>query len=167
MEKAIHRLQSVGATIRCQSPLVRHVNDSSDVWARMWRRQVDLGLVPYYMFVARDTGPERYFRLPLARAWLIYSDALRRVSGLGRTVRGPSMSAGPGKILIDGVAEIHGQRVFVLKFLQGRDPDWVNRVFFARYSDTAAWFDELEPALGQERFFFETDASSAARSARR
>ncbi len=155
VEMALKRLQAVGATIRCQSPVVRHVNDGSGIWAEMWRRQVALGLVPYYMFVARDTGPERYFRLPLARTWLIYSRALRQVSGLGRTVRGPSMSASPGKILVDGVAEIHGERVFVLKFLQGRNPDWVNRVFFARYSDTAAWFDELKPALGQEQFFFQ------------
>ena len=159
VETAIGRLRAVGATIRCQSPLVRHINDSSDCWVRMWRRQVHLGAVPYYMFVARDTGPEKYFRLPLARAWLIYTEALRRVSGLGRTVRGPSMSATAGKVLLDGVAEIHGERVFVLKFLQGRNPAWVNQVFFARYDDTAAWFDDLKPALGQDQFFF--DASLA------
>ncbi|MDD2605897.1 MAG: lysine 2,3-aminomutase, partial [Desulfobacteraceae bacterium] len=87
VEKAIARLKDVGATIRCQFPIVRHVNDSSEVWRGMWQRQVALGAVPYYMFVARDTGPEKYFRLPLARTWMIYSEALRRVSGLGRTVR--------------------------------------------------------------------------------
>jgi hypothetical protein len=123
----------------------------------MWQRQVALGAVPYYMFVARDTGPEKYFRLPLARTWMIYSEALRRVSGLGRTVRGPSMSASPGKVLLDGVAEINGERVFALKFLQGRNPAWVNRVFFARYDDQAAWFDDLKPAFGQQEFFFEAD----------
>ncbi|MEE4608862.1 MAG: lysine 2,3-aminomutase [Desulfobacteraceae bacterium] len=157
VEKAIGRLKDVGAAIRCQSPIVRHVNDSSAAWAGMWRRQVALGAVPYYMFVARDTGPEKYFRLPLARTWMIYSEALRQVSGLGRTVRGPSMSASPGKVLVDGVAEIRGERVFVLKFLQGRNPAWVNRVFFARYDDHAAWFDELKPAFGQDKFFFEAD----------
>ena len=53
--------------------------------------------------------------------------------------------------------EINGQRVFVLKFLQGRNPEWVGRLFFARYSETAAWLDELEPAFGQRRFFYEAE----------
>ncbi len=61
------------------------------------------------------------------------------MSGLARTVRGPSMSATPGKVLVDGVAEVNGEKVFVLKFLQAREPVWVNRVFFARYDETATW----------------------------
>ena len=38
-----------------------------------------------------------------------------------------------GKVLIDGTATIQGEKVFVLKFLQARDPEWVGRVFFARF----------------------------------
>ena len=88
--------------IRTQAPLVRHVNDSSSIWAEMWTRQVALGCVPYYMFVARDTGPKEYFRVPLARALRIYQRAYRQVTGLARTVRGPVMSALPGKALLTG-----------------------------------------------------------------
>ena len=29
------------------------------------------------------------------------------------------------------------------------------RPFFARYDETATWIDELQPAFGEERFFFE------------
>ncbi len=65
------------------------------------------------------------------------------------------MSATPGKVLIDGVARIGDDDVFVLKFLQGRDPEWANRVFFARYDEDATWLDELEPAFGAGEFFFE------------
>lgn len=121
----------------------------------MWRSQVRLGAVPYYMFVERDTGPKNYFEVPLADAAEIFRTAYKRVSGLARTVRGPSMSATPGKVVVDGVAEVYGQRVFVLKFLQGRDPDWVGRPFFARYDPEATWLDDLSPAFGQKRFFFE------------
>ncbi len=67
------------------------------------------------------------------------------------------MSATPGKALIDGVAEIAGERVFVMKFLQGRNPDWVNRVFFAKFDPQACWLDELEPAFGEDSFFYETE----------
>jgi KamA family protein len=151
---ALRRILDTGTVVRSQAPLIHHVNDHSDVWASMWRQQVRLGVVPYYMFVERDTGPKHYFEVPLARALRIYSGALGRVSGLARTVRGPSMSATPGKVLVDGVTSVNGERVFVLKIIQGRDPEWTNRVFFARFDSTAAWFDELEPAFGEAEFFF-------------
>ncbi|HGY08626.1 MAG TPA: lysine 2,3-aminomutase [Oceanithermus profundus] len=152
---AIQNLLGADAVIRTQAPLVRHVNDDADVWAEKWRREVSLGLVPYYMFVERDTGPKRYFEVPLAEAQRIFAGAYRQVSGLARTVRGPSMSAFPGKVRIVGTAEVAGEKVFVLEFLQARDPSWVGRPFFARYSETATWLDELEPAFGAARFFYE------------
>jgi len=54
---AVRRIVGAGATVRCQAPLIRHVNDDAATWADMWRAQVALGAVPYYMFVERDTGP--------------------------------------------------------------------------------------------------------------
>jgi L-lysine 2,3-aminomutase len=152
---AIRRVRATGAVIRCQAPLIRRVNDDPDVWAELWRRQVRLGLVPYYMFVERDTGPKEYFKVALARALEIFSDAHRQVSGLCRTVRGPSMSATPGKVAVDGVLDVAGQRSFVLRVLQGRDPAWVGRTFLAEYDERAAWLDELRPAGGEREFFFE------------
>ena len=114
--------------IRMQAPLVRRVNDSSEVWAEMWRTGVQLGLVPYYMFVERDTGPKNYFEVPLAKAYQIFRGAYESVSGLARTVRGPSMSAHPGK---------------------------VRRPFFAKFSRKATWFSDLRPAFGEKHFFFD------------
>jgi hypothetical protein len=78
------------------------------------------------------------------------------VSGLARTVRGPSMSAFPGKVVIDGVATIGGEKVFALQFLQARNPDWVRKPFYAKFDPAATWMDHLKPAFGRERFFFET-----------
>ena len=151
---AVRRIQETGATIRSQAPLIRNVNDYSDVWAAMWQKQVDSGIIPYYMFVERDTGPRQYFEVPLHRALDIFTRGIRQVSGLGRTARGPSMSCAPGKVLVDGVTEIEGEKVFVLKFVQGRDPNWTNRIFFAHYDEAASWIDELKPAFS-DRFFFE------------
>lgn len=161
-QQALRRLQSAGAVVRCQAPLVRHVNDDAATWAELWRREVALGAVPYYMFVERDTGPRGYFEVPLARAHRIYTDALRQVSGLARTVRGPSMSATPGKVVVDGVAHVAGQRVFALRFLQGRDPAWVGRPFFAEFDERAAWLDQLRPAFGQSEFFYEAQLRAMA-----
>ncbi|HEX5515735.1 MAG TPA: lysine 2,3-aminomutase [Gammaproteobacteria bacterium] len=152
--EALRRVRATGVVIRTQAPLIKHINDDPDVWARMWRTQVGLGLIPYYMFVERDTGAKRYFEVPLARAYEVYRDAMQCVSGLGRTARGPSMSAGPGKVEVQGITEIGGEKVFVLRFIQGRNPDWVQRPFFAKYDPAATWLDDLQPAFAEDRFFF-------------
>ncbi|MGQ0553886.1 MAG: KamA family radical SAM protein [Planctomycetota bacterium] len=154
-QMAVRRILRTGAAVRCQAPLIRHVNDSARLWSEMWQAQIRLGAVPYYMFVERDTGPKGYFDVPLARAFEIYTRATRRVSGLARTVRGPSMSATPGKVVVDAVADVAGEQVFVLKFLQARDPAWVNRVFFAAFDPAATWLTDLRPAFGEQEFFFE------------
>jgi len=154
---ATERILNTGAVIRTQSPVMRHINDNSDAWARMWQKQVEMGMVPYYFFLARDTGAQQFFAVTLEKAWHIFRNAYQRVSGLARTVRGPSMSSGPGKIQVLGISEIMGQKVFVLRFLQGRNPNWVNRPFYAEYDPDAIWLDDLYPAFGEDRFFFEEE----------
>ena len=121
---------------------------------RMWSEQVRLGAVPYYMFVERDTGPRNYFEVPLARGWSIFREAYSQISGLARSVRGPSMSATPGKVVVDGVATVGKEQVFALRFLQARRPEWVGRPFFARFDPAATWLDQLRPAFDESEFFF-------------
>lgn len=157
VQKAIKKIRATGAQIRTQSPLLNHINASAQVWADMWKKQVGLGLIPYYMFIARDTGAQEYFGVSLHRAWDIFQRAYTRVSGIARTVRGPSMSCTPGKVRICGITEIHGEKVFVLEFIQGRNSQWAIRPFFAKYDPKALWMDDLQPAFGKEEFFFETE----------
>ena len=154
VKQAIKKMRETGAQIRTQSPLLTHINDDANMWAQMWQKQVDLGCIPYYMFVVRDTGAQHYFGVPLVRAHEIFRNAIKQVSGLARTVRGPSMSATPGKVQIDGVAQVNDQKVMVFRMLQGRDPEWVNKPFFAKYDENAIWLDDLKPAF-EEKFFFE------------
>lgn len=156
VREAIKRIRATGAQIRTQSPLLTNINDSAGIWVDMWREQVRQGLIPYYMFVVRDTGAQDYFGVSLDRAYRIYRHAATRVSGVARTVRGPSMSAGPGKIEVVGTQQINGEDVFVLRFLQGRNPDWSYRPFFAKHDPEAIWIDDLEPYGGDE-FFYEAE----------
>jgi hypothetical protein len=151
---ALRRLTDVGVVLRAQAPVVRHVNDDPDVWARLWQEQVRNRIVPYYMFVERDTGARRYFGLPLVRALEIYQSALRQVSGLARTARGPVMSASPGKVVVDGVVELDRGPALALHFLQARDPELVGRPFFAAYDPVAEWWDDLRPYDARDRVFF-------------
>ncbi|HAQ64524.1 MAG TPA: lysine 2,3-aminomutase [Bacteroidales bacterium] len=156
VQEAIRRIRGTGAQIRTQSPILKHINDNPDIWAEMWRKQVNLNCIPYYMFVPRDTGAQHYFALPLIKTWLIWQQAYQMVSGICRTVRGPCMSCTPGKVQLLGRADINNEKVFILRFLQGRNPDWVQRPFFARYDETAIWMNELQPAFDNE-FFFENE----------
>ncbi|HEY5641038.1 MAG TPA: lysine 2,3-aminomutase [Dehalococcoidia bacterium] len=161
VEDAIRKIKSTGAEIRTQSPLMRGINDDPEVWSEMWRRQVDLGCIPYYMFIARDTGAQDYFAVPLVRAWEIFREAYSSVSGVCRTVRGPSMSADPGKVQVLGVSEMNGRKVLTLRMLQGRDPDWAMRPFFAEYDPSAIWLSDLRPAFGEREFFWERELQDA------
>jgi KamA family protein len=151
---AVKNILATGAQIRTQSPLLYRINDRAKVWSEMWEQQVSLGMIPYYMFLVRDTGAQHFYGIPLERAWNIFRDAYQNVSGIGRTVRGPSMSAGPGKVQILGIQEIQGERVFVLRMIQGRNPDWAHKPFFAKYDPGAIWLDELKPAFGRSEFFY-------------
>ena len=88
------------------------------------------------------------------------------------------MSAFPGKVRVLGVVtlrdimdsnvlevinessgfELLGDRdrpLLVCDFIQARDPTWVRKPFFAEIDDGASWFDDLRPAFGKERFYFE------------
>ena len=175
--EAVARIRGSGAQIRMQAPLIRHVNDDPDAWADLWRTGVRLGLIPYYMFVERDTGARNYFEVPLTRCYEIFQKAYSRVSGLSRSVRGPSMSAFPGKVRILGIVTLRTMMEsevladvqdslgpalgdpdrprLVCDFIQARDPEWVKRPFFAEFDEDAAWFDDLRPAFGKSRFYFE------------
>ncbi len=162
--EAIKRIRNTGAQIRTQSPLIKHINDDPSVWADMWNEQVRLGLIPYYFFIERNTGAKNYFEVSLEEAFNIYRDAINQVSGLAKTARGPSMSAFPGKISIEGIQEIKGEKVFVLTFLQARNPEWNKRVFFAKYDPKITWFTQLEPAFGEEKFFFQDELDQIVNS---
>lgn len=141
---ALDRIRGTGALVYCQSPLVAHVNDEAATLADLWRSELSAGAVPYYLFVERDTGPHDYFRVSLDRAVELFQAAYRSLPGLARTVRGPSMSTTPGKVLIDGVAEAPDGRYLQLRMVQARDAALVGRPFRARFADDAYWLHDLE-----------------------
>ncbi|KAB2848945.1 MAG: lysine 2,3-aminomutase, partial [Ignavibacterium sp.] len=133
IENAISKILNTGAVIRTQSPVLKNINDDPKLWAEMWKRQVKLGCIPYYMFVARNTGAQHYFSIPLLDAWNIFRKAYQSVSGICRNVRGPSMSCLPGKVQLLGVTDVKGENVMVFRMIQGRNPDWAARPFLAKY----------------------------------
>lgn len=144
-ENAVRRLRNAGATLYGQSPVLRGINDSASDLASLWLREAAMGIVPYYQFVARDTGPQRFFSVPLHRATAIFRDAYCQMPGLQRLVRGPVMSCTAGKLIVDGVmASWTGPgSQFVVRFIQARNATIVNRPFFAYGDRTTDWVSGL------------------------
>ncbi len=156
--EAVRLIRSTGAQIRSQAPILKHINDSAEDWAEMWRQQVNLNIIPYYMFIPRDTGAKEYFEISLIEAWKIFSNAFRQVSGICKTARGPIMSALPGKIQVLGVSQLEKdgemKDALALRFIQGRNPEWNNIPFYAELNENANWLTELKPFYG-DKFFYE------------
>jgi hypothetical protein len=153
--ECVRRIRATGAEIRIQAPVVRYVNDDPEVWTGLCTTAVNLGMIPYYFFVERDTGPKGYFELPLVEAYEIFIEAFRGLSGLARTLRGPIMSTTAGKVRVLGTTDSPGVSLLTLDFLQARDPSWIGRPFFARLDRKATWFDQLTPAFEGDRPFFQ------------
>lgn len=160
---AIARLRSAGAVVYCQAPIMRRINDDATIWADMWREQLALGAVPYYQFMARDTGPRDYFAVPVPRAVEVFQEAYRQLPGLARAVRGPVMSTTPGKIVFDGWLD-EGAGTCQVRFLQARDPALVGRPFGVVVPAGATWADQLRPMPGTPQDLVAALATAASES---
>jgi L-lysine 2,3-aminomutase len=152
-QEAVRLIRTTGAQIVCQGPLIKHANNDPAVWRDLWNLQTKLGTIPYHMFVERDMGASHCSSVPLESALRIFSEAYSGLSGTARTVKGPSMSASPGKVGIIGDEAIVGEQVFALKFFQARNPDWISRVFCARYDPHATWLEWPEACFWGKGFF--------------
>ena len=54
VREAIRRLRETGIQIRCQAPLINHINNDPEIWTQMWREQV-ISLL-YASFLLLNTG---------------------------------------------------------------------------------------------------------------
>lgn len=148
VQLAIQKILDAGIQIRTQSPILKGVNDTPHIWREMWNLQVKLGCIPYYMFIPRETGAQRFFSLPINKAVDIFKDACRGVSGLVKTVRGPVMSTAEGKLeVMDYSPDKANYRnlVFTVRYLQHRDPQKVGEIYTVVYPRDSLWFRNSWP----------------------
>jgi L-lysine 2,3-aminomutase len=146
VQEAIRNIRDTGAEIRTQAPVLNHINNRSEDWARMWKKQVQLGLVPYYMFIERETGPYNYFSLPLVDIYKIYQKAMRETGSFAKTVTGPVMSASKGKVQIMGIVTnpLDGSKYFMMQYIRHRNYSETFKPFLMHYDEQATWVDQLK-----------------------
>jgi len=83
----------------------------------------------------------------------IASKVHRSLPSIDRPSRYISMTSSAGKISILGRTEINGEKAFALKFTEGRDMKWMDRVFLAKYDEEQNTVDLLPP-FNTDGFFF-------------
>lgn len=148
-------VEGIDCFIRCgvicvsQCPLIKGVNDDPEVLAALYRKLSFIGCPPYYLFQGRPTAGNESYEVPIVRGWQIFTEALRRGSGLARRARFV-MSDETGKIEILAVDE---KRIY-LRYHRAKDVALRGQFMIYNRNDDACWLDELEPAdgLGAPRF---------------
>jgi L-lysine 2,3-aminomutase len=162
---AIRRLRSHGVVIKCQSPIMKHISLFADEHGnvdieRSAQNWIDLGNILamlsigfHSIYCARPTGEHHYFTAPLADVNKIFSRVYRSLASINRPSRYITMTSSAGKISILGTAEIKGETLFALKFNEGRNMEWLDKVYLARYDETENTIDKLKPFESARHFF--------------
>lgn len=162
---AIRRLQRHGVVVRSQSPIMNHISlftgaDGEVDIDRSAQNWIDLALVFatlkigfHSMYCARPTGEHHYFTAPLAAIEKIFNKVYRSLSSINRPSRHISMTSSAGKISVMGTAEVNGEKAFALKFTEGRNMEWIDKVFLAKYDEQQHTVDLLEP-FDTDKFFY-------------
>lgn len=135
--EAVAGLQKAGAIVANQAPLIRGVNDTPEVLARLWARLSFIGAVPYYIFQCRPAVGNRAYTVPIEEGYDIVEGAKSRVSGLAKRVR-YVMSHATGKIEIIGKDADH----VYLKYHRVADDAESGRFLTLARNPAACWLDD-------------------------
>ncbi len=182
---AIRRLQRHGVFMRSQSPMMNHislfthedgsvdVDRSAQNWIDLANLLATMHIGFHSMYCARPTGEHHYFTAPLADMNRIASKVHRSIASINRPSRYISMTSSAGKISVLGECIVGGEKAFALKFTEGRNMEWLDRVFLAKFDEQQHTVDLLEPFDTPEFFFreelaeIEAELASALAKARK
>lgn len=137
--EAIDRLTAAGVICVNQCPVIRGVNDNSDVLADLFRKLSFIGCPQYYLFQGRPTAGNQPYEVPLVRSYELFEEAKRHCSGLAKRAR-LVMSHASGKIEVVGMDRRH----IYLHYHRARRREDRGRFVVCRRDDEAFWLDDLE-----------------------
>ncbi|MDP2423736.1 MAG: hypothetical protein U1C46_11865 [Bacteroidales bacterium] len=165
---AIRRLRASGVVVKSQSPIMNHIslftddNGKVDI-DRSAQNWIDLGNILamlsvgfHSMYCARPTGEHHYFTASLADINEVFSKIYRSLPSINRPSRYISMTSSAGKISMLGIVEVNGEKAFALKFNEGRNMGWMDKVFLAKYDEHENTIEKLKP-YDTEKYFFENE----------
>ncbi len=144
--RALDILQSAGAVLANQTPLLRGINDDPAVLADLFRNLSFVGAAPYYLFQCRPTLGNRHFVVPLEESYRIYEQAKSRCSGLARRSVF-AMSHRTGKIAVVGLDDEH----VYFKYHQAARREDIGKFMVYRRCPEAVWFDDYTGVVRESR----------------
>ncbi len=164
---AINRLKYHEVTVKSQSPIMKHISlfldnngkvdidSSAQNWIDLWNIFAMVGVGFHSMYCARPTGEHHYFTTPLADIDRVFSKVYQELASINRPSRYITMTSSAGKISLMGTTEIKGEKLFVLKFNEGRNMNWLDRVYLAKFDENENTIANLKPYPEDKHFFEE------------
>jgi lysine 2,3-aminomutase len=137
--RAVTLLQSAGAVLINQCPLIRGVNDRPDDLAELFRTLAFAGVPPYYVFQCRPAMGNKPYAVPIEEGYEIFENAKAAVSGLAKRARFV-MSHFTGKLEIVGKTE--GCMFF--KYHRAASEEDSGRFLVMKRNPEGYWFDDFE-----------------------
>ncbi len=165
---AIRRLKAHGATIKSQSPIMNHislfqdengrvdVDRSAQNWIDLGNIFAMLGVGFHSMYLARPTGEFHYFNQPVAEINKVFNKVYRSLASINRPSRYITQTSSAGKISLLGIVELPGEKLFALKFNEGRNMEWMDKVYLVHYDEKENTIAKLKP-YGTGKHFFEDE----------
>lgn len=162
---AVNRLRRYEVTLKSQSPIMNHIslftdeNGNVDIdrsaqnWIDLGNILAILGIGFHSMYCARPTGEHHYFTAPLAAIDKVFTKVYLTLASINRPSRYITMTSSAGKISLLGTTEINGQKLFALKFNEGRNMEWLDRVYLAEYDEKENTIEKLKPYNADKHFY--------------
>jgi L-lysine 2,3-aminomutase len=136
--QAIEIILKSGAQVANQTPVLRGINDNSEVLAELMGKLSHIGVTPYYFFQCRPTAGNKLYAVPITEVYTKLEEAKKTISGLAKRAK-YVMSHASGKIEIVGLTD---RRIY-LKYHRARDPRDESRFMAFARDDNAYWLEDL------------------------
>ncbi|HDG98371.1 MAG TPA: KamA family radical SAM protein [Desulfobacterales bacterium] len=140
--KAVQLLQSAGAVLINQCPLIRGVNDNPKDLAELFQTMAFAGVPPYYVFQCRPAVGNKPYAIPIEEGYEIFEAAKAKVSGLAKRAR-YVMSHHSGKLEIVGKT----QEFMFFKYHRAAREEDSGRFLIMKRNPLAYWFDDYKNVI--------------------
>jgi lysine 2,3-aminomutase len=155
--KGLQLLQKAGAITVNQSPLIKGVNDKSEIIAELFGRLSFNGVVPYYLFLCRPTSGNEPYIVPVEKGLEIFEGARRRLAGLAKQAR-LCMSHRTGKVEVVGKMD----NKIIFRYHRAPDPLDCGRVMIFDSDPAAGWLDDYMTTQGLTSYHLRPQAQTVS-----
>ena len=155
--KGLQLLQKAGAITVNQSPLIKGVNDNSEIIAELFGRLSFNGVVPYYLFLCRPTSGNEPYIVPVEKGLEIFEGARRRLAGLAKQAR-LCMSHRTGKVEVVGKMD----NKIVFRYHRAPNPLDCGRVMIFDSDPNAGWLDDYMTSQGLTSYHLRPQAQTVS-----